>query len=96
MEDDQFDARLSRLSTPITRRAGVLGALGAAGAGMVTEAEARKKKKKKVTTTPAPLPAATQALFRSGDGGTETNTNAADFSLKTPLPRTSAFSQVCS
>lgn len=59
MDAEQFDALVSRLSSQLTRRRslGVMGVLGAAGAGLVDEADAKKKKKKKKkrpTTTQAP------------------------------------------
>jgi hypothetical protein len=38
--------------------------------------------------SPAPAPTATTALMRNGNGCTDTNNNAADFSLVTPNPRT--------
>jgi uncharacterized protein len=60
MDSDQFDALVSRLSTQVTRRRGlgVLGVIGATGAGLVAETAAKKKHKKKKkhkpTTTQAP------------------------------------------
>lgn len=49
MDSHQFDAMVTRLSIQLTRRRslGLLGAFGAAAAGIVPDAEARKKKKKK-------------------------------------------------
>jgi hypothetical protein len=42
-------------------------------------------------TAPAPAPSATTAIFRAGDGATDTGNNAADFTVSTPNPRNSAF-----
>ncbi len=39
--------------------------------------------------SPAPAPSTTSAIFRAGNGCTDTNNNAADFTVATPLPRNS-------
>jgi hypothetical protein len=39
----------------------------------------------------APSPSATTAIFRAGNGATDTNNNAADFAAAAPTPRNSAF-----
>ena len=41
-------------------------------------------------TSPAPAPSSTTALFRTGNGCTDTNNNAADFTTGAPAPRNSA------
>ena len=40
--------------------------------------------------SPAPAPSSTTAIFRAGNGCTDTNDNATDFVVGTPLPRNSA------
>jgi hypothetical protein len=42
-------------------------------------------------TVPAPSPSTTTAIFRAGDGATDTGNNAADFAASTPNPRNSSF-----
>jgi hypothetical protein len=65
VDDDQFDALVSRLSSHLTRRRSLMGMVGVAGAGagagLADRAESKKKKKKrkrkkkrKTTTTQAP------------------------------------------
>jgi hypothetical protein len=73
VDSDQFDALVSRLSNQLTRRRslGLLGAAGAAGVGLVTDAEAKKKKHKKKrkktsTTQPPTTPKPTTTLPPAG------------------------------
>lgn len=40
---------------------------------------------------PAPSPSTTTAIFRAGDGATDTGDNSADFTASTPNPRNSSF-----
>ena len=41
----------------------------------------------------APVPSATKAIFRAGNGGTDSNNNGADFALADPNPRNSIYGE---